>query len=171
MTTLLYSKATHTFYADGRETDPCGYIYSDTVDRFIHFPDGCVAAFAGSVQAIQEVEDHYPDFNSAAEAITTLEELACEGVLYDPRHDKVWHVSIGEGEVYMTPVSYDLAIGSGWQYATGALRTGCSPETAMRIAHECDVSTGPLAKSVRLLPASNEPPKDYVEGDDTEEYY
>ncbi|HEV2897411.1 MAG TPA: hypothetical protein VGX71_06130 [Pseudaminobacter sp.] len=50
-----------------------------------------------------------------------------------------------------------FAIGSGWEFALGALHAGATAEEAVRIASECDSLTGGPIQTAKLSPISNPP--------------
>ena len=125
--------------ADGRVTAG-GEIRTETFDKLWELPDDSVAGAAGQTE-------------QSTVALRELNRAAAEKRLPEPtegEYDIMRLYPSGAVALYSgrldAPffVEPPFTIGSGGEYARGALAAGASVRRAMKIAHQFDSSTGPL---------------------------
>jgi ATP-dependent protease HslVU (ClpYQ) peptidase subunit len=131
-----------TLAADGRTTAG-NEIVSDTMNKLHRLPDGSVVAEAGActtaLLAIEELsysiqEERHP---KNLKGDFTLLRLYADG-----RCEVYWNELVG----IVVPTPY--AIGSGGEFARGAMAMGASATEAVRVATKLDSKSGGRARSL-----------------------
>ncbi len=136
MTTVVYSRATHTLATDTQVTDD-GVIYRAAKHKQIR--KGVWVAWAGDLESIAACvawveagmeEEGKPDFSS-------MDPFSV--IVIDQKGERVRHI---DNSGFVWEIEDDLLVeGTGGPYAYGALRAGADMETALAIAAGKDIYT------------------------------
>lgn len=131
MTTIAWSKS-HGCIASDRQSS----YHRESLDKLFTLPDGSVVGVSGNYECWLQAVEYWkggvkPEMPE--DAGTALR-------VYQGGYAEMYH-----SRLVSIPVSRDfIAIGSGRDYAMGAMARGASPEDAVRIAGMFDENTGPV---------------------------
>lgn len=110
---------------------------------------GCLYVFTGEPHRLHHlIEDHQAkDYNSPRKPAPNLDALVWDGKLLK-------HIGYDEDTGYFFEVPLDwctcFALGSGAQYAYGAMDAGMSAAAAVRMARKRDIYTGGKVRQIKL---------------------
>ena len=137
MTTIVWDG--ETFTADGMGTW-AGTCYSTQKLRLVQRTPGnfWVFGLSGDAPYCQALFDYWEGLR--AEAPIPTPETGVNALCADLTSGKCWFAS--DSRLVWTPVNGNFAVGSGAEYALGALMTGASALLAIKIAGQLDVNTG-----------------------------
>lgn len=158
MTTIVYHHPSRMFFADGRETDSSGFIYTDDAQKIYELDNGDIAMFAGDVATINIFVAEYNEveLGNHQRYGEGREELGFTGFLFHKDSGKVFHIGLEwneEDKVWVfssCSIQYSLALGSGSYFAIAALDLGKSPSEAIEYAATRDVGTGSRVYAIQL---------------------
>jgi len=154
MTTCAYSRKSKTIAVDSRNTDDGGSTYQ--CDKIERLSDGRYFLGAGHLLTIGMTKDWAEsNFRSDAkpaysEVLSDAEEYGFSCLIVSKDGDRVFLV---DNETHPVEVLDDfLAVGSGAQYAVGAMLAGADVVQAVEIAISKDGNSGGPVRSVRISP-------------------
>jgi ATP-dependent protease HslVU (ClpYQ) peptidase subunit len=125
--------------ADGRTTAGTEII-SDAVEKLEVLPDGSIVGGAGTGVAVRRaIAELYKSQPDEVDGDYRLLRLYPSGAI------AVYAYTTQQPQFVEAPFS----IGSGGEFARGAMASGASPKKAVRIAHQFDSGTGPVHQSLR----------------------
>lgn len=151
MTTLIYCPSEGILLADGRETGTSGQIYSDNEEKIV-LVDGGYLALGGDSHGIDKVLELFPNI----EAGLLAEDELVRGyyVAFNGADTVVSELCADADGIQYAIVKNNSAVGSGEQFALGALSVGATAIDAMAAAMLNDSHTGGVVLCLDLRGAS-----------------
>ena len=140
MTTIVYSHARQEIAVDSRATS--GTLIATDKCNKIHKREGLVFVAAGSVADLTLLVDTYPF------GYEGMSELEAEALVIDG--GEVFICTITGGKYNVTPVDFDVALGSGGDFALSELDHGGTTKQAVKYAMTRDCATGGKIQLIKV---------------------
>jgi len=140
MTTIAYSHKLKQIAVDSRAT--AGTLIADDKCNKVFKRDGLVFIACGSVADLELLTDSYPF------GYEGMSDLSASAFVVDD--GKVYQCDIQSGKYNVTPIDFDMALGSGCDFALSAMDFGKTPKEAVKYAMTRDCATGGKIQVVKV---------------------
>ena len=141
MTTIVYSHKEKVIACDSRETKG-GMIATDNCQKIFKREDGIVFVGAGTVHDINIMIATYPQGYEGMDTLTASAFVIDGGRVYD--------CAIVDGSYHRVEIGFNLALGSGQDFAIAALDFGYTAKQAVKYAMTRDCATGGKIRTVKV---------------------
>jgi len=140
MTTIAFSNERQEVAVDSRAT--AGTLIATDKCNKVHKRDGLIFIAAGTVSDLELLVESYP---FGYEGMTELDATA-----FVIDEGKVYQCTLHDEKYNVTPIDFDMCLGSGGDFALAAMDFGATPKEAVKYAMTRDCATGGKIKVIKV---------------------
>lgn len=140
MTTIAYSHELKEIAVDGRVT--MGTLVSDDSYDKTRKREDLIFIASGLVADIDLLVEAYPF------GYEGMQELEAQALVID--EGKVYQCTQHDGKYFVTPIDFNITLGSGGDFALAAMDFGKTPKQAVKYAMTRDCATGGKIKVIKV---------------------